>query len=90
MIKPFIEAERKAGVAGADTRYLLFQDNLDAQKQPEYIDYLKVRIARAIRGARGRARTHGVTRRSGRSTTTRCRPTRRNRCSQLTAACVDR
>ena len=41
MIKPFIEAERKAGVANEDSRYLLFQDNLDAQKQPEYLDYLK-------------------------------------------------
>ena len=42
VITPFIEAERKAGVANMDTRYLLFEDNLDAQKQPEYIDYLKV------------------------------------------------
>ena len=25
----------------ADSSYLLFQDNLDAQKQPEYINYLK-------------------------------------------------
>ena len=28
-------------VATADRRYLLFQDNLDAQKQPEYLDALK-------------------------------------------------
>ena len=28
-------------MAADDTRYLLFQDNLDAQKQPAYIDYLK-------------------------------------------------
>ena len=41
VIKPFIEAERRAGVAMRWTRYLLFQDNLDPQKQPEYIDYLK-------------------------------------------------
>ena len=41
MVKPFIEAERKAGVASATTRYLLFQDNLDSQKQPEYLDFLK-------------------------------------------------
>ena len=40
-IKPFIEAERRAGVAMRWTRYLLFQDNLDSQKQPEYIDLLK-------------------------------------------------
>ena len=41
VIKPFIEAERKAGVAGATDRYLLFQDNLDSQKQPSYINFLK-------------------------------------------------
>ena len=41
MTKPFIEAERKAGVATTSTRYLLFQDNLDAQKQPDYIQKLK-------------------------------------------------
>ena len=41
VIKPFIEAERRAGVAMRWTRYLLFQDNLDSQKQPEYIDLLK-------------------------------------------------
>ena len=41
VIKPFIEAERKAGVAGSSTRYLLFQDNLDSQKQPDYINFLK-------------------------------------------------
>ena len=40
VIKPFIEAERKAGVADASTRYLLFQDNLDSQKQQDYIDFL--------------------------------------------------
>ena len=37
VIQPFVEAVRKAGVASENTRYLLFQDNLDAQKQPEYI-----------------------------------------------------
>jgi hypothetical protein len=41
VMAPFIESERKAGVATDDTRYLLFQDNLEAQKQPEYINYLK-------------------------------------------------
>ena len=41
VIKPFIEPERKAGVADESTHYLLFQDNLDAQKQPAYIDALK-------------------------------------------------
>jgi hypothetical protein len=40
VIKPFVEAERKAGVAETSTRYLLFQDNLDAQKQPDYIKLL--------------------------------------------------
>ena len=40
VIKPFIEAERKAGAAVDSTRYLLFQDNLDSQKQPAYIDAL--------------------------------------------------
>ena len=41
VINPFIQAEREAGVATTDSRYLLFQDNLDAQKQPQYLDYLK-------------------------------------------------
>ena len=41
VFKPFIQAERKAGVASDTTRYLLFQDNLDSQKQPEYIRFLK-------------------------------------------------
>jgi len=41
VMKPFIEAERKAGVCGERDRYLMFQDNLDAQKQPEYLDYLR-------------------------------------------------
>ena len=41
MIKPFMKAERRAGVARADTRYLLFQDNLDAQKQPGYLNKLR-------------------------------------------------
>eukprot|EP00966_Prymnesium_polylepis_P245340 5675717-Prymnesium_polylepis.1 len=41
VIKSFIEAERKAGVADSSSRYLLFQDNLDAQKQPDYIQYLR-------------------------------------------------
>ena len=41
VVKPFIQAERDAGVASSSDRYLLFQDNLDAQKQPEYLQYLK-------------------------------------------------
>ncbi|KAL1508703.1 hypothetical protein AB1Y20_004798 [Prymnesium parvum] len=41
VIAPFIAAERRAGVANLATRYLLFQDNLDSQKQPEYISSLK-------------------------------------------------
>ena len=41
VIEPFIEAERKAGVATTDTRYLLFQDNLDAQKTEGYVSLLK-------------------------------------------------
>ena len=41
VIKPFMQAERAAGVAGAHDRYLLFQDNLDAQKQPDYINFLR-------------------------------------------------
>ena len=41
VIKPFIQAERKAGVADEASRYLLFQDNLDSQKQPDYIKFLK-------------------------------------------------
>ena len=41
VIGPFIESERKAGVAASNTRYLLFQDNLDSQKQPDYINMLK-------------------------------------------------
>ena len=39
-MEPFIQAERKAGVADASTRYLLFQDNLDSQKQPGYVGFL--------------------------------------------------
>ena len=38
VMEPFIEAERKAGVASETTRYILFQDNLDSQKQPDYIN----------------------------------------------------
>ena len=41
VIEPFIKAERRAGVADDATRYLLLQDNLDSQKQPEYISLLK-------------------------------------------------
>ena len=41
VVKPFIESERRAGVADDNTRYLLFQDNLDSQKQPDYIKFLK-------------------------------------------------
>ena len=41
MIKAFMDAERKAGVASAGMHYLLFQDNLDSQKQPDYINLLK-------------------------------------------------
>lgn len=37
VIKPFMNAERKAGVVHSSYRYVLFEDNLDAQKQPEYI-----------------------------------------------------
>ena len=36
-----MRAERRAGVASSNTRYLLFQDNLDSQKQPDYINLLK-------------------------------------------------
>ena len=38
-----IDADIKAGVADATSRYLLIQDNLDAQcksRNPEYISYL--------------------------------------------------
>ena len=41
VMKPFMDAERAAGVADASSRYLLFQDNLDAQKQQAYLDYLR-------------------------------------------------
>lgn len=41
VIGPFIKAERRAGVADEATCYLLFQDNLDSQKQPEYLAALK-------------------------------------------------
>ena len=41
VIKPFIQAERRAGVADEATRYMLLRDNLDSQKQPAYIDFLK-------------------------------------------------
>lgn len=41
VIKPFMASQRAAGVADESTRYLLFQDNLDAQKEQAYIDALK-------------------------------------------------
>jgi hypothetical protein len=41
VIVPFMAAQRAAGVADESTRYLLFQDNLDAQKEQTYIDALK-------------------------------------------------
>ena len=40
VIKPFMAAQRAAGVADESTHYLLFEDNLDAQSTPEYIDFL--------------------------------------------------
>ena len=40
VLKPFVQAERAAGVMSDSDRYLLFEDNLDAQKQPEYISAL--------------------------------------------------
>jgi hypothetical protein len=36
-----VEADRKAGVGGENSRYLLIQDNLDAQCQPEYLEMLR-------------------------------------------------
>jgi hypothetical protein len=41
IIKPLVEADRKAGVANENSRYLLIQDNLDAQCQPEYLEMLR-------------------------------------------------
>ena len=41
VIQPFIQAERLAGVASLSSRYILFQDNLDSQKQPKYLNHLK-------------------------------------------------
>lgn len=41
VIKPLVNADRKAGVANDDTRYLLIQDNLDSQCQPAYLDELR-------------------------------------------------
>ena len=38
VIESFIRGERKAGVATDATRYFLFQDNLDAQKQLGYFN----------------------------------------------------
>ncbi|KAL3904472.1 MAG: hypothetical protein SGPRY_011270, partial [Prymnesium sp.] len=37
----FVEAECKAEVAHEETQCFVLRDNLDAQKQPEYINYLK-------------------------------------------------
>ena len=39
-LKPVIEADIAAGVSDASSRYLLWQDNLDAQCQPEYLNVL--------------------------------------------------
>ena len=44
VIKPFIAAERAAQVADGTSRYLLFQDNLDSQKQPDYLNALKAAL----------------------------------------------
>jgi hypothetical protein len=41
VIKPLVEANRMSGVTDETSRYLLIQDNLDAQCQPEYLDALK-------------------------------------------------
>ena len=41
-MQPFMDAEHNAGVATDAQRYLLLlEDNLDSQKQPDYIDLLK-------------------------------------------------
>ena len=39
--KQLVAADRAAGVCDDEDRYLLFDDNLDAQKQPEYLEALK-------------------------------------------------
>jgi hypothetical protein len=41
VIKPLVEADRAAGVADENSRYMLIQDNLDAQCQPEYLEMLR-------------------------------------------------
>ena len=41
VMQPFMDSEHNAGVANDAQRYLLIQDNLDSQKQPDYIDLLK-------------------------------------------------
>jgi hypothetical protein len=41
VIKPLVEADKKAGAADDSSRYLLIQDNLDAQCQPEYLEMLR-------------------------------------------------
>jgi hypothetical protein len=41
VIKPLVEADRKAGVGGENSRYLLIQEHLDAQCQPEYLETLR-------------------------------------------------
>lgn len=38
--KKLIDADIAAGVCDDKDRYLIFQDNLDSQKQPEYLDSL--------------------------------------------------
>eukprot|EP00966_Prymnesium_polylepis_P024259 558799-Prymnesium_polylepis.2 len=38
--KKVIDADRAAGVADESSRYLLFEDNLDAQCQPDYLNVL--------------------------------------------------
>ena len=41
VFKKVIKADIAAGVCDSEDAYLLIQDNLDAQKQPEYLDELK-------------------------------------------------
>lgn len=41
VVKPLVEADRMSGVTDETSRYLLIQDNLDGQCQPEYLEALK-------------------------------------------------
>ena len=87
VIKPFMAAQLNAGVADESTRYLLFEDNLAAQKEQKYIDALK---ACGVDDHKAPPAPHSRTAcflmQSIHPASLRCLPTTPTRCSRSTAA----